>query len=885
MGSLTARLILVMLLPTATLGLIGYRDVARRHQVHDDATKVSAQVALLRASEPLLVPLFREYGATHGLQEAERVGVSLDDLRAMVPIDFLTLTIDARRDLDAGIEELLSGHGDVTLPDGRTIRETLTLLARPLAETRAAFDDNDLLRTDLDNSFGVLITMLDEIGVQSVIALADAAGTNDLAHIAIETRSFVYAFHYLTDGLSAVIDSANATDGTQMYEMVASSGAFNSAIERLATILTPDRAAGLAEVLALPSFAAVEAAQTRWLLAVSDAVLTTQSVAARAEAVAAVSDLLVASFQRMNDLQGYGLTFLREEAALTEQVQAQAQASERNAIMWAVVAIGATLVLLVLVVWSVLRPVRALLRSSEQVREGDLDVPTVRPTGPTDIRTLTQTFNEMVVTLRAFDAQVQRMARGETDVDQPLPGPLGQTLRDSVDHLLDVTNELHRSEAAAVVQARTDALTGLANRTAVLEHLAEIGAATRTSGEPGAIVYLDLDGFKNVNDTQGHGAGDRILRQIGTRLQHACPNCVVARMGGDEFIVLIERAGNIERVEAFAQQLIGLVSQPCEARDGQQFMLTASAGVTLVDGECQPLECIAQADSAVYRAKEEGRSRVEAYDERLAAEIETRSEMALMMRRSLEHGGFTLHLQPIVELADNQPVGAEALLRWTLPDGRSVGPAEFIPIAERTGVILAIDEWVITHAMEVLAAWQAHPATAGFQLAINISGRHITDGALPQLVAAKSREAGVDPRFLSIEVTETYLMADAGRARVVLDDLHVIGVRVSIDDFGTGYSSMSSLHELPADVIKIDRVFVAGLTRSGTDRTIVELVLRLAESLGMEVIAEGVGSEDELTHLRLLGCQMAQGFHLAMPMPVDECTEWLCRHAHTAVPR
>ena len=388
-------------------------------------------------------------------------------------------------------------------------------------------------------------------------------------------------------------------------------------------------------------------------------------------------------------------------------------------------------------------------------------------------------------------------------------------------------------------------------------------------------MYLDLDGFKNVNDTQGHGAGDRILRQIGARLRNACPHDVVARMGGDEFIVLIDEAGDIGLVEAFASQLISLVSEPCDARDGQQFTLTASAGVTLVDGECEPLECIAKADSAVYRAKELGRSRVEAYDEQLAAEIESRSEMALMMRRSLESDGFSLAFQPVVDLASGSPVAVEALARWVLPDGRQMSPSEFIPIAERTGTIVAIDEWVLERGLAVLHGWQADPVTRGLPLSINISGRHLTDSHLARTLAEHCALVGVDPHLLQVEITETYLMADAQHARTVVDELRALGVKVAIDDFGTGYSSMSSLHELNADTIKIDKVFVAGITRSSTDRTIVELVLRLAGSLGMDVIAEGVDTEEKLAQLVVLGCRYAQGFHLAEPMDLTSCTAWL----------
>ena len=877
--SLTARLLVVLLVPTLGLGIFAYHEVAERRSEANDAARISEQMSLLQDSEHLLVPLYTEYNAAAGLRLAEGAGVSASAAENLVGVDFLTLVQQAREELDRGLDQIVARHGDVALHQGETVRQEVAQARLELDRARAALDTGHLMSVNLRDSYGVivdLVDLVDDIGIRSRGVFAVSSSEDELAQVTTETSTYEYSLHYVTKGLGAIVASTMmTTDTSPLYDLLAASGAFHASLDRLHDELNSTRAAGLSALRSRPSFTAVDTAERSWVLAVSAAASSGTPVAASPAAMNAITALLSASFHRLGDLQDYGDQFLAEEMAVTSDLYAKAVDNQQLAFRWMLVAVCASFALLGAVVVSVLRPVRGLLRHARQVRGGDLDVLPVKPSGPSDIRVLTQTFNEMVITLRAFDAQVHRLAHGNTEMAEPLPGPLGKTLRESVDHLVTVTTELHRSEAAALVQAHTDSLTGLANRAAVLEQLAAMADIARATGQPGAIVYLDLDGFKHVNDTQGHGAGDRILRQIGSRLRTACPNDLVARMGGDEFIVLIDNAGSVGRAEAFARMLIGLVSEPCEARDGQQFLLTASAGVTIVDGTADPLECIAQADSAVYRAKEEGRSRVEAYDEQLAAEIETRSEMALMMRRGLEQDGFTLHFQPIISLADGTPVGVEALLRWTLPDGRAVSPAEFIPIAERTGVIVAVDEWVIDHALTVLRAWQDDPALAPLQLAINISGRHLSDGSLPQLLANKCATAGVDPHRLGVEITETYLMADSIRAHVVVDELRALGIVVAIDDFGTGYSSMSSLHELTADTIKIDQVFVAGLAHNQIDRTIVELVLRLAESLGMDVIAEGVDSEAKLVQLRGLGCQKAQGFHIAVPMDLATCTEWM----------
>jgi diguanylate cyclase (GGDEF)-like protein len=397
----------------------------------------------------------------------------------------------------------------------------------------------------------------------------------------------------------------------------------------------------------------------------------------------------------------------------------------------------------------------------------------------------------------------------------------------------------------------------------------------RQNDEPGAIIFLDLDGFKSVNDTQGHAEGDRILAEISDRVRDACPNDVVARIGGDEFLVLIERAESLAAVTAKAHGLIEVMSLPCTGSKGQLFTLSASAGVSMIDGHRDPLTCIAQADTAVYHAKERGRGRVEAFDERLSEAIEERAEMALTMRQGLAERQFSLRLQPIIDVATSHPIGAEVLLRWHRPGIGEIGPAEFIPIAERTGVIVDLETWVLEQSVAILRDWRIDPVTAGMRLAVNISGRHIVEGNLAPLLDELCRRAKVDPGLIDLEITETHLMADVYRSIVVVDDLRAQGVNVAIDDFGTGYSSMSYLHRLTVDALKIDQIFVNGMVDDRLDRTIVELLLRLGDSMGLKVVAEGVDTEQKLLLLRELGCHWAQGFHIARPMAIDDATRWL----------
>nr|MBP6489174.1 EAL domain-containing protein [Ilumatobacteraceae bacterium] len=247
----------------------------------------------------------------------------------------------------------------------------------------------------------------------------------------------------------------------------------------------------------------------------------------------------------------------------------------------------------------------------------------------------------------------------------------------------------------------------------------------------------------------------------------------------------------------------------------------------------------------------------------------------LTMRQGITGNQFSLRLQPIIDIATKEPVGAEALLRWNRPGIGEVGPNDFIPIAERTGVILDLDAWVLEQSVGILREWQQHPLTTGLRMAVNISGRNIVDGSLSPLLARLCERAEVDPSLIDLEITETHLVADVARASSVVDDLRRQGIKVAIDDFGTGYSSMSYLHQLTVDTLKIDQVFINGICDSDLDRTIVELLLRLGDSLGLKVVAEGVDSEDKLIELARMGCPMAQGFYIARPMSIADATVWL----------
>ncbi len=858
------------------LQVFAYRELDAQREAEDSAARVSEQVSLLQHTGQLIVPLYIEFTATAGVAEAEVWGLDRIELDDTLGIDFVGFVSESRAQLDEALAALSASSGAVRLPSGVTIGEEIASIESELADVRAEFDAQAQRPDSVNAVFDRLVSFVDDISEQTRQVLQEAATTSELAGIGAESEQFLSTLQSATTNLRLVADASIAGgERSLVLEAMVATGAFEESLDRLRSLLDGQRLTEFDELVASPAFAAVDEALPTLVEALTLVDDSGINVIDDTSTLTAIIDVLIASFDRLTALQSYGNSFLEEQVQRAGAIRAQADADRRDAIRVMVAVLGISLVLLGLILLSILRPLRRLVRHSRQVGEGDLALAPVKPTGPTDIRVVMRTFNEMVTTLRAYDAQVRRLALGDTEIDRTLPGPLGDTLRQSVSHLAAVTSKLHASEAAANEQARTDSLTGLANRAAALEHLARMAMAARLDERRSAIVFLDLDGFKSVNDTQGHGEGDRILGEIGARLKAACPGHLVARIGGDEFIVLMDQVADQEQATELAHRLIEVVSAPCTGTSGQLFTISASAGVSIVDGSRDPLDNIAQADSAVYHAKQSGRGRVEVYDEQLAREIEDRADMALTMRHGIVSGQFSIKLQPIIDIASKEPVGAEALLRWNRPGIGEVGPNEFIPIAERTGVILDLDAWVLEQAVGVLREWQDEPLTSHLRIAVNISGRHIMEGTLSPLLQRLCERAEVDPAMIDLEITETHLVADVARAAAVVDDLRSRGIKVAIDDFGTGYSSMSYLHQLTVDTLKIDGVFVAGMCENPLDHTIVELLLRLGDSLGLKVVAEGVDSIEKLTALQALGCPWAQGFYIARPMSVTDATVWL----------
>jgi diguanylate cyclase (GGDEF)-like protein/PAS domain S-box-containing protein len=438
---------------------------------------------------------------------------------------------------------------------------------------------------------------------------------------------------------------------------------------------------------------------------------------------------------------------------------------------------------------------------------------------------------------------------------------------------LDVSDR-KRMEVELERLALYDPLTGLPNRALFGDRLRHV-LARRGRDAATAVYFLDLDRFKRINDSLGHGAGDEVLREVAERLSAVVrPEDTVARFGGDEFTVLCESVGGVLEAVAIADRLQRPLRQSLRA-GGAELRLSASIGVALVEaddnGDGQHL--IEDADAAMYRAKERGGARTELFDSAMRDNAVRAMRIEQELQRALEQGELRVFYQPGVDLATGQVVGAEALVRWEHPERGLIVPDRFLGVAEETGLIVPLGMWVMSETCRHLAEWQSRPETAHLHLSVNLSARELTHPDVVSSVLGCVRESGVDPHSLTIEVTESTAMADGDTGFRALRDLNSEGIRVAIDDFGTGYSSLEQLRRMPVDIVKVDRSFVSGMSADSTDREIVAAVVGMGRALKLCVVAEGIETPEQAEALRDLGCDIGQGFLYAKPLPADEMDE------------
>jgi predicted signal transduction protein with EAL and GGDEF domain len=450
-----------------------------------------------------------------------------------------------------------------------------------------------------------------------------------------------------------------------------------------------------------------------------------------------------------------------------------------------------------------------------------------------------------------------------------------------------VVERIHAQEQIAH-QATHDALTGLANRVLFRDRLELALARAKRHGSFAALLFLDLDRFKDVNDTFGHSAGDQLLKAVSGRLQSALrasdtlarfgdEDFTLARFGGDEFVVLCEDLLSEDAAVRIAERVQQALREPFLLGDDEH-AVTASIGIVLASGVDHDAESLLRnADIAMYRAKQRGAGNWEIFDEALRARALERVTTERALRHGIGNGELRLHYQPIVTLADGVVRSVEALVRWQHRDRGLLPPGEFIPIAEDSTLILQIGEWVLREACEQVVRWRTLLGDqAPLPVSINVSARQLAQVELPQIVAQALADTGVNGADLAIELTETALIEDSNVAASSLRELRSLGVKILLDDFGTGFSSMSHLRHFPIDTIKIDRSFVMHLGVEEEDSAIVRAIAAMASALGLDVVAEGVETAEQAAEALELGCDSAQGYYFARPVPPAEIEALIC---------
>lgn len=435
--------------------------------------------------------------------------------------------------------------------------------------------------------------------------------------------------------------------------------------------------------------------------------------------------------------------------------------------------------------------------------------------------------------------------------------------------VLDIT-ERRQYEERIRFQATHDALTGLPNRTLLHDRLQQAVQSAQRSGELVAAVFLDLDQFKFVNDSLGHQAGDALLKTVTERLLSSVRVCdTVSRQGGDEFVLLLAGCESREAIEQATLRIINAVAEPMEV-GGIELQITCSVGISVYPDDGINAEALLRhADSAMYKAKEAGSNSYVFFDARTTLHAGERLALLSSMRGALAHEEFLLHFQPRIDLASGKLVGAEALIRWRHPEQGMVSPEQFIPLAEDSGLIVVMGEWVLRRACKQNAAWQ-QAGLPPIPVSVNLSPRQLTQENIVEIVADALHASRLAPQWLELEITETVVMRDVEQSLATLHRLKQLGLSISIDDFGTGYSSLNYLKRFPVDTLKIDRSFVNDIATDADDAAIVKAVISLGHILHLRVLAEGVETEAQRCFLVENGCDQAQGFLFGFPMPPQD---------------
>lgn len=797
--------------------------------------------------------------------------------RAAVELEFRSASFGVPARLGAG----LLGVSEPETTFGPTDEALIATTIAPLGVTEllatarslhASSDPNMIRAYDAVDDV-IVEKLVSELEVMKSIGVGTADA--ELAAVLQQLEAVVVAFSASTDQTTGLADSWFGPSETRNRSL--SSLGFQTARYELAVAeINPDRLpVGLRESLVTRSDP-VSAAVVQLLTGGID-----DPGQRNLEDLPMIISVFEASFARNATLGD----LVEESADDVERSASRIAGDANDAFVAALVLGGFAIAISVLLSWrlaiSIAAPMASVAARTRQLQAGQIEASPLELTGPRELRDVASAINDVSTNLEALEGNLRALARADLEdvrLAQPLPGQLGETLMNSVDTLSSSIADRRNLQTRLGHQANHDALSGLANRAAVLDRIAARLRSASTSAV--GLMFVDLDDFKRVNDVFGHGAGDRVLVEVGRRLIDASrPADMVARLGGDEFLVVVENVESVEALIPLARRIIEAVGQPMPTAGTGGLVVEASVGIAVSsDSNVTALDFLSQADAALYKAKTSD-ERVCLFDDDLRLKMGRQASIEQRLRRALAEGELEVHYQPVLE-SDTLRVGQlEALVRWIGED--TYGPDDFIPVAEQSDLVVDIDRFVLKTATAELAALLADGVATDLSVAVNLSGRHLLHAEITAHVAEALTLSGLDATRLIIEVTETALIADFDRAAEHLHSLRSMGVRASIDDFGTGFTSISQLRRLPIDELKIDRSLVTELPE---EQVVVRVVRELAEHFGMTTVAEGVETQEQADFLRDLGCSQLQGWLFAKAMSASDLRVWFESRANVPTP-